>query len=400
MVQVQVSPKPAERTLLPLGLHMPDSQALDRFFGKLHALKKGQGKRARVSVWGASHVAGEAFTGQLRRRFQGMYGDAGPGFVHLGRPWRSYRHSSVKFGESKGWSSERLWSRYSRRRPAPRDDLFGLAGISVHAKGHALAWLQPRKKRRTLAALDLYYLRQPGGGRLEVLRDHKRLKWFFTVASAKEPAFGRIELPKGTRQVTFKATSGEVRIFGVDLESGDPGVVCDSFGINGGRSDSVLTWHEKLMTTQVQRLGPDLIVMAYGSNSVDQTQLTPRRYKQSFDKYLRRMRRMVPAADCLVVGPADQARYRKEQGGWKVPARLDWIVDTQRKVALRRGCVFWDWRAVMGGPKSVFSQITSEPRLMRPDHLHFSFKGYTVFGDALYESLMAVWAQYLARTRS
>ncbi|HND34351.1 MAG TPA: hypothetical protein PLA94_30325, partial [Myxococcota bacterium] len=35
----------------------------------------------RLGFWGASHIAGEYFTGQLRRDLQTRYGDAGHGFV-------------------------------------------------------------------------------------------------------------------------------------------------------------------------------------------------------------------------------------------------------------------------------------------------------------------------------
>jgi hypothetical protein len=397
-VKVRVFPEPAEETPFPLSLHLPpDGKALDRFLAKLLALKQGQTKRVRVTVWGASHVAAEAFTGRVRRRLQETFGDAGPGFVILGRPWRSYRHTKVKLGESRGWRAERLWSRYSRRRPQPRDDLFGLAGISVHARRRAWARLQPRDRKATLAALDLYYLRQPRGGRLDVLlRDNKRLRRLATAAGAKEAAFARIELPKGTRQVTLKARGGEVRIFGVDLASGKPGVILDALGINGARSDSVLKWNEALMTLQVKRLAPDLIVMAYGSNSVDQTQLTAALYEEGFDQYLQRMRRTAPGADCIVVGPADQARRVKGEG-WVVPERLDWIVATQRKVALRRGCAFWDWRGAMGGKRSVYGWVGSEPPIMRRDHLHFRFRGYLVFGEVFNAALRAAYEQYRAR---
>ncbi len=307
----------------------------------------------------------------------------------LGRPWPSYRHSAVKFGESRDWRSERIWFRYRGRRLRPRDDLFGLAGISVHAGKGAFAWLQPRYKR-PLAALDLYYLRQPRGGRLIVSVDSKPIHHFLTMDQHKEAAFGRIELPAGTRKVTFRVTSGEVRIFGADLESGAPGVICDAFGINGARSTSMLQWNRSLMALQIQRLRPDLIVMAYGSNSVDNKNLTPAKLGKSFDAVVQHMRQMAPAADCLVIGPGDQAR-RVRGKGWVFPANLDWIINVERQVALRRGCAFWDWRAVMGGPKSIDAWIQSTPPLARGDHLHFTFKGYQTLGNALFESLMAMY---------
>ena len=61
------------------------------------------------------------------------------GLVLVGRPWRSYRLGAAKLGIRGRWRSERIWSRYSRRRRRPREDLFGIAGISVHTRWRASA---------------------------------------------------------------------------------------------------------------------------------------------------------------------------------------------------------------------------------------------------------------------
>ena len=392
-VEVQVQPPPAAPMRLPFGLSLPSPGVFDCFFTRLDQLKAGQTRRARISIWGASHVAGEAFTGQLRRRLQATFGDAGPGFALLGRPWPSYRHSSVKFGESRDWRSERIWFTYRGKRRRPRDNFFGLAGISVHAGKPAFSWLEPRGTR-AVSALDLYYLRQPRGGRLVLSADGKQIHHFLTMAHRKEAAFSRIELPAGTRRITFGVTSGEVRIFGVDLESGDPGVVCDAFGINGARSTSILKWNQPLLAAQLKRLQPDMLVLAYGSNSVGNTSLTPAKLARSFGEVVQQMRDKAPGADCLVIGPGDQARHKRQKGqgkSWVWPPNLDWIIDVQREEALRRGCAFWDWRAVMGGPRSILAWIQASPPLARKDHLHFTVKGYQALGDALFESLMALY---------
>jgi lysophospholipase L1-like esterase len=366
---------------------------LPRLFAKLSALRRGQVQRVRVSVWGDSHVAGEVLTGHLRKRLQETFGDAGPGFVLLGKPWRSYAHATVKVGASRGWRSERIWARYSRRRRKPRDDLFGVAGISVHARRGASTWLAVRGQR-ALAAMDLYYLRQPGGGKIEVQADGKRVKWLFTVASDKEPSRATVELPERTKRVEISTKLGEVRLYGADLSSGQPGVVLDTFGINGARASTVLEWNESLMVHQIQQLAPDLLVVAYGSNEVDSDGLTRARLAADVDGLLARLQKAAPQAACLVLGPPDQARFDRERRSWLIPERLEMIVTEQRRVARLRGCAFWDQRAAMGGPSSVYLWVGSAPPLARSDHVHMTPAGYRQVGEVLYQALFTSWSQY------
>lgn len=369
--------------------------ALAGFYDRLTALDEGRARRVRVSVWGDSHVAGAVLPARLRKRLQERLGDGGPGFVLLGRPWRSYRQLQVKLGESRRWRSERQWSHYSRRRPRPRDDLFGLAGISVHTRRTASSWVTPRQRGARFTALDLYYLKQPGGGRLVVQAGNHRVRWVMTVASQKEPGFTRVELPGGTRKIELVAgATGEVRLYGVDLDNGKPGLVLDAFGINGARATAISEWNEALLGEQLKRLAPDLLVLAYGSNEVDQEGVSRERLATAFADALGRLRRAAPGAACLVLGPPDQARFDKEAGQWQLPAQLEQITSAQREVALRRGCAFWDQRAAMGGPGTIFNWVSADPPLARGDHVHFSGEGYRRIADALYDALIAGWERH------
>lgn len=368
-------------------------RSLRPFYARLQALSRGEIHRVRVSVWGDSHIAAELLVGRLRSSLQQQLGDGGPGFVLLGGPWRSYRHSAVKLGQSRGWRSERLWARYSRRRPKPRDDLFGIAGISVHSRRRAWAWAVPRG-RASWASAELYYLRQPKGGKLVVLADDRRVKWLFTVASNKEPAYARFDLPEGTRRLELRTRSGEVRLFGLDLASDQPGVVCDTLGINGARAGTMLEWNEELMGDQLRHLAPDLVVLAYGSNEVDSEDLTRAAFAAEFESVLQRMKRLAPQAACLIVGPPDQARFNRDSSAYEIPVQLDGIVAEQRRVARLHGCAFFDQRAAMGGAGSVLGLVQRDPPMVRPDHIHLSNDGYAWMGDRIYQSLMEGYKRF------
>ena len=252
-------------------------------------------------------MAPDVLTQRARALLQAELGDAGPGFALLGRPWRSYRHGAARTGARGRFRAFRQWRRYSRRRPRPPDDRFGLAGISVVARSRAMAWVAPR--RGVLEAIDIYYLRRPGAGRIDVHVDGKLIRRVLALGSEVGPGFAFVELPPRTRRVELQLAGGPVRLYGVDLLRGDRGVVYDVLGINGARAERILDWNEALMAQQLRRAGTHLAVLAYGSNEIDGDTLTRERFARGFAAVLSRLRRMAPQADCLVVGAPDQARF-------------------------------------------------------------------------------------------
>jgi lysophospholipase L1-like esterase len=360
-------------------------RALLSFHQKLAALKGGRRQRVRISHWGASHTAADVFTGELRARLQAEFGDGGAGFVLVGKPWPTYRHEAVTSGVDRPWVSERLWARYTRGHRPPRDDLFGVAGISVHARSGRTAFLQVRKG--VLASLDLYYLRQPGGGRVELLVSGSPFRSVSTAGRRVEPAFVEVAFPAGTRRVELRTRGGEVRLFGADLRSGRPGVVYDTLGLNGARAAAMLRWNQALLAAHLSRMAPDLVVVGYGGNDVDRDNLTRAEFAAEFGEMLSRLRRFAPGAACLVLGPPDRGKLRRKTG-WEIPALLDLVVEEERRLARQHGCAFWDQRAAMGGSGSIVTWVRADPPLALPDRVHFTRLGYRLFAEALYHVLL------------
>jgi hypothetical protein len=54
----------------------------------------------RIEHFGDSHITSDILTGVVRSRLQADFGDGRPGFVLLGRPWRTYTHAAVKTARS------------------------------------------------------------------------------------------------------------------------------------------------------------------------------------------------------------------------------------------------------------------------------------------------------------
>ncbi len=114
----------------PTPMVSPQGKALARFFRRLELVHRGvRGARARVVVLGDSHTAGDSLAGELRYRLQRTFGDAGHGYLHVGKPWTGYGHQHVRFGILGPW---RYYYILTWNRPGqPRDRLYGAGGVST-----------------------------------------------------------------------------------------------------------------------------------------------------------------------------------------------------------------------------------------------------------------------------
>jgi hypothetical protein len=70
------------------------------------------------------------------------------------------------------------------------------------------------------------------------------------------------------------------------------------------------------------------------------------------------------------------------------------LVASQRKVATREGCAFFDTFHAMGGMNSIARWLRARPQLAAPDFSHPTFAGQGVIATLLYRALMHEYAAY------
>jgi lysophospholipase L1-like esterase len=389
----------------------PGGQALAHFYQALRDTRDGKRRRARVLVWGASHIAGDAFTRPLRHRLQRHYGDGGPGFVVPAKPWRNYNHRDVRIEYSKrGWDS--YWVSSSHNHDQGR---YGLAGISFAAR-RAWAWARVTTSDsgdfgRKISRAEVWYYKQPRGGDFTVVIDGRRRHRVRTRSRDAGPGYALFELPEGAHSVELRPRgNGEAAFFGLALERSGAGVVVDALGINGARAANQLLWDGDIFTEQLRRRRPDLVILAYGTNAIGDDGDPIAAYEARLELVMSRFRAVAPDASCVYVGPSDRpvklepdpppepprrARRARRPPGDVPPAqflprpRQAQVIDVQRRVAHRHGCGYWDWAAMMGGDLSMLQWTHSEPRLGARDYVHLTRAGYERAADRFWEALMA-----------
>lgn len=379
---------PRPPTFVPISLEDRSGLALDSFY---EALREAEAKRgqARVLIYGASHTAADIFPDVLRQRLQARFGDGGTGFVMPAKPQKYYSIPGIRFETSVGWSGFHV-------RTSTKDvGYYGLAGQYLEPSGKRARSAFSTRSHGDLSGhasdLELFYWKQPGGGRVRVTIDGRTTD--VSTAGKEGPGYRRWTVPDGPHRIELSARGeSPIRIFGMSLERDNPGVVIDTLGIPGARASTHLLWDEALHREHMQRRKPNLVILAYGTNESGDDDHAIDDYAGLLRKVITRIRSAVPEASCLLIGPSDRP-IRLEDGQYVERPRTAAVVATQREVAFEFGCAFFDVVKLMGGPLGMLDWCDGEPPYGASDHVHFTTRGYQVMGNVLHDALMERYDQ-------
>ncbi len=353
--------------------------ALVPFFERLYQLERGEAREpVRIVHFGDSHTAADEWTGALRASFQQQFGDGGPGFAMAGRPFLGYRRLDLRGGSSRSWATDGL---VGKQALGPN----GLGGISISTR-------LPRQEVYLVAgcsSVEVFFLRQPGGGSL-LLYDNGQPVEKFSTGGQFGPGYLRYSASPGLHRLELETLErSPVRLFGWVAEN-ERGVTYEALGINGAQASIVLNWDEALLADQLGRRNPALIVLAYGTNEAGNRDWDHESYRQMFTSLIGRLRKDAPEASILVIGPPD--RLVRVRGRWQPHPGIDRIAEAQREAALAAGCAFWDLREKMGGKGSMRKWVLAG--LAQADYVHLTGPGYRLLGETCYRDLIGQYGAF------
>jgi lysophospholipase L1-like esterase len=356
--------------------------ALSGFRGALAALERGERATPVRVLWlGDSHTAADFMTGAVRSALTRRYAPGGPGFLRLGVGL--YRHdqaSVVRIGRF------RVEPAPPSRRSRQGDGVFGFGGMRATPleRGATMSVKLARGALRGRARFSVLF-DAPDGAAFDAVLGGTSVRVPAERRGRRVPdsPIARLELEGDEMDVLeLRTTRGRPRFYGVIVEGTAPGVVLDTAGINGARLATALSWVEKPFVAEVAERNPNLFVLAYGTNEAFDG-LDVRAYAGELARLATRIRRGVPAADCLVIGPPDAL----EPGA--VPAlRVSAIGAVFENTAREIGCAYVSGQALMGGPGAFLSWMHQDPPLARPDRVHLTPLGYRTLGARIVEELV------------
>jgi lysophospholipase L1-like esterase len=385
---------PLQPTTKPGEIEDPSGQTLAPLFAALQNVEA-NGGQARISHYGDSPITNDGITATVRRKLQQRFGDAGHGFILAAKPWGWYQHDGI-VQDARGWQSNPLW--ISRG-----DHLFGFGGASFTASAPgayaSFGTVATSELGRSVAGFDVYYLAQPGGGTLEVEVDGLPAGRIVTADATTHSGFHHINVKPGEHKLMLRpADNGEVRVFGVALDSGARGVQYDSLGVNGAFIGLLAHYQDEAhWTEQLRQRRPDLVILAYGANESEYENWPMEQYEADTREVVRRIRAALPKASIMFVAPMD--RGQRGPGGTIITRpMIPKLVAAQRRLAAETGCAFFDTFTAMGGEGTVARWREARPRLMGGDYLHPTAEGAEIVGTLLSDALLKAYEEHKLKT--
>jgi lysophospholipase L1-like esterase len=379
-------PLAAERVLAPVDVPLVDPRGAMRGFHE--ALKRTRTKApgnniTRVLFLGDSAVVSDGLTGSLRRILQLRYGDAGAGFLAVGRPWAWYRHRAVRHDGS-GWEYEGVHNRLNGRERG-----FGLAFLRAEARGlgsrATFATSSGTDTGGAVGRFEVFYLEQPRGGSFAVRVDGGTPREVNTRSERRRAAYLTLEVADGAHELSVESLGkGPVTIFGVAMERARAGVVVDAIGVNGAHATHMLANDPSFLREHLAHRKPDLIAVQLGTNLKNRMPI--RNYAAEMRTLLTQLRAAVPGASCLLVTPYDRTTLPPDDAE-PTPPYIPKVALALADVARDTGCAYWSAFESMGGVGSF--RRWQRAGLSRADGMHLSHEGYDLVAERFAHALLA-----------
>jgi lysophospholipase L1-like esterase len=397
-VEKEDEPKidPAEYAGISVYIEDPTGRGMRAFYEALEKTAQAEkGAITRVGHYGDSSIATDLVTSTVRQNLQGRFGDAGHGFVLAAKGYIPYKHHGVRQS-----SNPEAWDPREVVRRQDRNGRYGYGGVQSRAERGAWARVGTAKQGvgANASRFDVYYEKQPRGGKFFVRLDKEEREIVSTKADTLGDGVHSITAPDGPHRIELRyARGGPVSFYGVAVERDGPGVVYDSLGLVGARANRLLNYDEAHIKNQLEQRGVNLIVLGFGGNEASDDRPEEAFY-EDYLQVLNRMRQGREDLSCLVFAPLDQAR--RHRGRIRTLPTIPLIVAAQRRAAFDSGCAFYDTWQAMGGEDAMRRWYKAQPRLAMGDFRHATPAGYEIIGNMFYKALLAGFADYLSDASS
>jgi len=349
-----------------------DSLALNSFYTKLIALRSGLVDRVNVYQIGDSHIQSGYFAGTARSALQKHFGNAGRGLSFPYRLAGTNQPDDYRISSSKAWTRNNL--------------TVGIAGYTVKSKQSGILSLKTNDFFGSGNKHDL----------IRVISNNDKYLWSNSKQTASIDKLADIYIHTlnldqltSVTDLTFSNPEGqETDLYGILLESTEPGLLYHSTGVNGGSFDNLEAYHP--LFSQIPALKPDLIIVSLGTNDA-QGNYRAEVFKAQMQKFMRRLKEHNPETPVLFTLPPDTfKRGGINQDIYKVGSELT-------SYARANGYAVWDLATVMGGKGSV--RLWKANALAANDMIHFSPKGYMLQGYLFYQALIRGYKKFTETPR-
>jgi lysophospholipase L1-like esterase len=358
--------------------------ALDHFYETLRQLHSGQRHTVRIVHYGDSPTTADLITGDARDLLQERFGNAGPGFILVAKPWAWYGHHGVDVSGD-GWKIDTAVG-------SMREADYGLGGAIFTGPVGATSTFHLSSHDST--SIEVEFLAQPNGGSLEISADGQSDGTISTAADAKQNAAAALPIPAGSRVIKLTVIGSPVQLFGVAFGRDNPGITYDSIGLNGA-STTVMSraFNPTTFAVSLEHRNPDLVVINYGTNESGFPSYVEKQYEGELIRAIGRVRSALPDTSILIMSPMD----RGERSGDTITTMraIPEIVAIQQRVAEQTGCGFFNTYQAMGGNGTMARWYDHHPAMVGADLIHPSPQGARIVAQLLTGQILIGYERYM-----
>jgi len=359
--------------------------SLDHFYQALDDLASGKRDRpVRIVHYGDSPTTADLITGDARELLQEKFGDAGTGFVLIAKPWAWYGHHGVEV-DGTGWKIDTAVG-------SMREAAYGLGGAIFTGPVGAESTI--KLDARSAVSIEVQYMAQPGGGKLEVLADGAPVGSVDTASDVKQNGAATLALPPGTKQVVLRVEGAPVQVFGVAFSTGNKGLTYGSIGLNGA-STTVMSraFNPDSFSQALEHRDPDLVIINYGTNESSFPAYVDKQYEPELRRAIARVRTALPSTSILIMSPMD--RGARDGDAISTMPAIPRLVEIQQRVAAELACGFFNTYAAMGGQGTMERWYDGHPRMVGADLIHPTPQGARIVAQSLTGQLLIGYERYL-----
>jgi len=377
--------KAAANSTLESQFLIDNNGALDHFYAALRDLHTGQSRRiVRIVHYGDSPTTADLITGDARDLLQERFGDAGPGFILIAKPWAWYGHHNVDVNAT-GWQIATAVG-------SMREANYGLGGAFFIGPVGATSSIHLTAHDST--SIEVEFLAQPNGGNLDITADGTPVGTVKTAADIRKNDAASVPLPSGAKQIKLTVSSAPVELFGVAFGNDDRGLTYDSIGLNGA-STTVMSraFNPEAFSIALEHRNPDLVVINYGTNESTYLSYVQKQYESELIRAIGRVRAALPDASILIMSPMDRGQ-RSGDAIATMPA-IPEIVAIQQRIAEKTGCGFFNTYQAMGGNGTMGRWYNRHPPMVGADLIHPSPQGARIVAQLLTGQLLIGYERYM-----
>lgn len=333
---------------------------------------------------GDSHIQAGFFPDEVRRRLQNTFylDNGGRGFLFPYKLANTNNPLNFKVTFTGAWST-------CRSVEMNKACHIGVAGMTAYTSDtSATLTIDPNQQgtEYIVNRIKIFYAKTessfnpvlPEAQVIEIIEDENYTEYILM----KDIETLTLILDKSSAQQTG------FELYGISLESEDPGIVYSSVGINGADVASVLRCDR--FEAELHDLEPNLVVISLGANDAYAKGFDRQVFEQNLNELVNRIRSAAPTCSIILSTPGDAFRQRRYPNKNYAVAR-----EVIMGLAKTKDLGVWDFFTVMGGEGSIVEWYRHG--LATYDKLHLTREGYWLQGDLFYEALMQAYYEYLER---